>query len=99
MDVVFLGPYDLTTDLGIAGQFDHPLFIEALETVTASAAEYGKVAGLLVPDLDRLGEYVEMGFTFLIVGMDGRLLTRALRDLRDHCDRVTRPESMPEVSK
>ncbi len=85
VDVLFVGPFDLTTDMGIPRQFNHPRFIGALEKVASAAAEHGKAAGLLVTDLDRLDEFIGMGFTFLVVGIDTMLLTRTLRELRDRC--------------
>ena len=37
IDVLFVGPADLTYNLGIRDQLDHPLFVDAVQTVVAAA--------------------------------------------------------------
>ena len=56
--------------------------------VATAASEHGKAAGLLVSDLGRLDEFIGMGYTFLVVGIDTMLLTKALQQVRDCCDRA-----------
>ena len=36
IDVLWIGHFDLSNSLGIPGQFDHPRFREALDTVLAA---------------------------------------------------------------
>lgn len=46
VDVIFVGTNDLTIELGVPGDFDHPKFIEAIEAAAAAAKKYGKIFGL-----------------------------------------------------
>ena len=48
VDVLFVGPTDLSHSMGIPGQFDDPAFIEALRRVVAATEAHGKTAGILL---------------------------------------------------
>src|SRR5215813_5720491 len=45
IDVLWVGHYDLTNSMGIPGQFDHPDYLAALDTVAGAAKAHGKAAG------------------------------------------------------
>lgn len=71
VDVLFLGPADLTYNLGIRDQFDHPRYIEAQQRVVAAAKSSGKAAGILVHNPALVARCRELGFTFVALGSDG----------------------------
>lgn len=48
IDVLWVGQFDLTSSLGIAGQFDHPTYLAALDAVAEAARRHGKAAGFMV---------------------------------------------------
>src|SRR6201991_4013730 len=50
VDVLFVGPRDLSHDLGVPGNLTAPAYLTALERVRAAAAQHGKACGLLVAD-------------------------------------------------
>ena len=50
VDVLFVGPRDLSLALGVPGDLGAPVYRDALQRVLAAAQENGKAAGLLVPD-------------------------------------------------
>jgi len=70
VDVLFVGPADLTHSLGIPGQFDHPEYRHALERVVAACRSHGKAAGILVYDTAVVPPLLELGYTFVGVGAD-----------------------------
>jgi 4-hydroxy-2-oxoheptanedioate aldolase len=70
VDVLFVGPMDLSMALGIFGEFDHPLFVEALKKTASAAGKAGKVCGILLPTIDRLPEWYHMGYRFFTGGGD-----------------------------
>ena len=82
VDVVFVGPRDLSHDLGVPGQLDTEEFQSALRTVVAAAEQAGVAAGVLAPDAAQAQRYVEMGFRFVGVGSDISLLAAAARGIR-----------------
>jgi 2-keto-3-deoxy-L-rhamnonate aldolase RhmA len=80
VDVLFVGPRDLSTDLGCPGRFDHPDFVAALDQVLAAAKDAGIAAGILAGDAAQAAAYRDLGFRFVGVGSDASLLARAAAD-------------------
>jgi 2-keto-3-deoxy-L-rhamnonate aldolase RhmA len=72
VDGLFLGPYDLSADLGRRGAFDTPEFRAATAAVRASCARQGKAAGIhqVQPDLGELARHVEEGFRLIAYSTD-----------------------------
>jgi len=80
-DVLFIGPLDLSTSLGVLGQFDHPDFCAALDRTAAAARKHGKVTGILMPKPDDYDRFHGLGFRFLASGSDGAMVNNAARSL------------------
>ncbi len=81
VDVLFVGPMDLTQSLGISGQFEHAGFQDAAKLTAAAARRHGKQAGILLPKPEQFAHYHDMGYRFLACGSDGGLLATAARQL------------------
>ena len=71
VDVLFVGPTDLTHSLGIPGEFASPTYLDALRHVVAAARGAGKEAGILLRRVEDLDRHVDLGFRFIGVGSDG----------------------------
>lgn len=71
VDVLFIGPMDLTTSLGIQEQFNHPKYLEAVKRITAAARTAGKATGILLLNPALLPMCREFGITFIALGSDG----------------------------
>jgi 4-hydroxy-2-oxoheptanedioate aldolase len=86
VDVLFVGPADLSHSLGIPGQFGHADYLGALEQVVAACRAHGKAAGILVYDTAVVPRHLELGFTFVGIGSDGAFVAneakRALAAVR-----------------
>jgi 2-keto-3-deoxy-L-rhamnonate aldolase RhmA len=70
LDVLWLGHFDLTNDLGITAQFQHPEFWAAVDGLVAAAKARGKVLAAADADLAYLGKLAARGFTMLGYGPD-----------------------------
>src|SRR5512146_2388913 len=79
VDVLFVGPTDLSHSMGIPGQFDDPRFLAALERVVGAAEGAGKAAGILLKDASVLPPALAQGFTFVGVGSDSAFLAGGAR--------------------
>jgi 2-keto-3-deoxy-L-rhamnonate aldolase RhmA len=77
VDVLFVGPSDLSTALGSPGQLDAGVYLDALDRVVAAARSAHVAAGILVGDVDGIEAHLERGFTFVAVASDSALLRRA----------------------
>jgi 2-keto-3-deoxy-L-rhamnonate aldolase RhmA len=79
VDVLFIGPRDLSYDLGVPGDTTAPAFQEAVQRVLAAADRAGIAAGILAPDADTARQYADEGFRFIGVSSDATLLANAGR--------------------
>lgn len=70
VDVLFVGPLDLSANLGMPGQFAESAFVDVLRQVALSAAQHGKATGILVQTPDQIRLVRELGFTFIAIGGD-----------------------------
>ncbi|CAN5779550.1 2-dehydro-3-deoxyglucarate aldolase [soil metagenome] len=81
VDVLFVGPTDLTHALGVPGDITAPAYAEAVTGVARAAAQHGKAAGVLLWALDDLGPDQDAGYSFFAVGSDGGYVASAARGL------------------
>jgi len=79
VDVLFVGPLDLTNALGVRGRTDAPEFRQATRAVVAAARAAGIAPGILAADAESARGWVAEGFTFVAVASDAILLATAAR--------------------
>lgn len=86
VDVLFVGPMDLSADMNTPAQFEDSSFVEALSRVASSARAKGKAAGILVPNTKWARLVRSLGYTFIAVGGDAGAVmqgfTATLQDLQ-----------------
>jgi 4-hydroxy-2-oxoheptanedioate aldolase len=70
IDVLFVGPADLSMALGIYDQLDHPRFLEALKETANAAKRVGKATGILMSNPDEYAKYQSLGFQLIACGSD-----------------------------
>ena len=69
IDIVFIGPGDLSHSLGVPGQAEHPLIGEAIERVEAACQRHGKHWGLPVSSAT-IRAYYDRGARFFATCAD-----------------------------
>ena len=79
VDVLFVGPADLSHSMGMPGRFDDPTFVAALDGVVAAARAHGKSAGILLRDASGVAAAHAQGFTFIGIGSDSSFMVAAAR--------------------
>jgi 2-keto-3-deoxy-L-rhamnonate aldolase RhmA len=72
VDAFIVGPYDISTSLGVAGQFDHPEMTSVLSKILDTASRLKAVAGYHVvpPDTMQVLEKVKQGYRFVAFSTD-----------------------------
>jgi 2-dehydro-3-deoxyglucarate aldolase/4-hydroxy-2-oxoheptanedioate aldolase len=81
VDVLCVGPQDLSINLGVPGQFDSPIFQETMKEIVTVATGAGIPVGMVSKDAASFKHWVEMGYRFLAVNSDGGYITQgATRD-------------------
>ena len=81
VDGVFIGPADLSADMGYAGNPQHPEVQVAIEQAIVQIREAGKAPGILIANEQLAKRYLELGALFVAVGVDTTLLARAAEAL------------------
>lgn len=79
MDVLFIGPLDLSLSVRMPRRFDDPDFRKLLSKVAVCAKEAGKAAGILIPSTQLLDMVRDMGFTFVAVGSDSGMVVEGMK--------------------
>lgn len=82
VDVLFVGPLDLSVSLQCPGDFSPPHFVNALKKVISACEQHGKTAGILSrPEF--VQQHRELGFRFLALGSDsGAIISGMHENLR-----------------
>ncbi len=79
VDVLFIGPLDLSVSLGVPKQFDHPSVRAAFAKVVSACRKSGKVAGVILSKEEEMERAIADGFSFLSFSSDGALVALGMR--------------------
>jgi 2-keto-3-deoxy-L-rhamnonate aldolase RhmA len=83
VDVLFVGPNDLSANLGVFRQFDSPTFRDAIERIQKTAQHHGVATGYMAGSADEVLQRIDQGFRFVAAGTDARLLAAAMKSTYD----------------
>jgi 2-dehydro-3-deoxyglucarate aldolase len=72
VDGVMIGPLDIAGSLGVPGQTNHPLVIDASKKVITACERFGKSCGTQVADVNvnSVQALFDLGYNFAILGSD-----------------------------
>lgn len=71
LDVIFVGPIDLSHSLGVAGQFDSEAFIVAVDEIFGRAREAEKILGIYVSTPQEAHKWIGRGVQYICTGSAG----------------------------
>lgn len=90
IDGLWIGHLDLSSSLGVPGQFDHPDYVAAVDRIAGAAGRYGKSLGRVTDSAEEGAKLYARGHDFIAIGTDTQLYTDALRSqlgaLRAGCE-------------
>ncbi|MBA7536066.1 5-keto-4-deoxy-D-glucarate aldolase [subsurface metagenome] len=81
IDVVFIGPYDLSQSLGILGQVKHPLVIEKMKEVVSKCKESKVAAGTFADDIETAKTWISLGIQYMSFSVDVGILYNASKNI------------------
>lgn len=81
VDVVFLGPYDLSQSFGIPGRVEDPRVVRGMEEATLKIRAADKYAGTFAGDAATARRWIDAGVQYVSVGVDVGIFAGACRDL------------------
>lgn len=81
LDGVFVGPVDLASSLGFAGEPEHPQVLAALDHVITKAGAAGVATAAFAPTLAMAATLKAQGVTLIACGQDTQILHVAMREI------------------
>jgi 4-hydroxy-2-oxoheptanedioate aldolase len=81
VDIVFIGPYDLSQSLGVPGETTHPKVLETMRSIVELAVARGLVVGTFVDTVEQAKMWREAGVRYLSYSVDLGIFTDACRTL------------------
>jgi 2-keto-3-deoxy-L-rhamnonate aldolase RhmA len=70
VDVALIGPEDLSVSLGVPGETNHPLVLNAIEKVIAAADRHQVVSGIHMGSVEPLARWMEKGMRMIMYSSD-----------------------------
>ena len=81
IDVIFVGPYDLSQSLGLPGQVDHPAVEQKMLEIAKKCDEKGMTAGTFADTPDSAAKWIDKGVKYISYSVDVGIFYDAVRDL------------------
>ena len=69
IDLIFVGPYDLSQSLGVPGEIFHPSMVEAVSRALKAITDAKKPAGIFVTSVDEAKRRIDEGFRYIAYSM------------------------------
>lgn len=85
VDVVWMGHADLTSFMGIPGQFDNPAYLRGVDKIVQAARRNNKPAGTMAANEQWARDYLAKGFSVIAYSADHHLLLDALSEGLSGC--------------
>lgn len=83
LDVVFIGPYDLSQSMGLPGQIDHQKVLGKIEEIVGQCKEKGKYVGIFTETPESAQMYQKMGVKYISYHTDVGLFAATCRGLAE----------------
>jgi 2-keto-3-deoxy-L-rhamnonate aldolase RhmA len=81
IDVVFLGPYDLSQSFGIPGQVNDPRVVKGMEIATKKIRAAGKAAGTFAGNAEAAKRWAALGVQYISLSVDVGIFADACKTL------------------
>lgn len=81
IDIIFIGPYDLSQSLGVPGQVTHPSVIAKMKEITARCAALGITVGTFVDTPATCAMWRDAGVKYLSYSVDVGIFYEACKNI------------------
>ena len=81
IDVIFLGPYDLSQSCGVPGQVHHEKVVKRMEEAVVLARKSGKVVGTFVESVEDAKKWAEIGVQYISYAVDTGMILNAFKKI------------------
>lgn len=81
VDVIFIGPMDLSQSLGVIGEDSHPLVVEAIDGIIKKVLAANKAVGITAGNAAKAKEYIQRGVQYLLMSTDQAMIATMSKQL------------------
>ena len=81
IDVIFIGPYDLSQSLGIPGQVDNLKLLDEVGKLVAKCKSFNKHIGIFADNVETAKRYKDLGVKYISVSVDVGIFAEACLDM------------------
>jgi len=87
LDVIFLGPYDLSSSCGVTGQINHPAVVKKMEEAVKLSQKANIAVGTFVDNVEDAKKWIDVGVQYISFSVDVGIFyeacCRVVKDLRE----------------
>lgn len=84
VDILFIGPYDLSQSVGVPGEVTHPLVLKQMEEVIAAAGKAKKLVGTFADDVTAAKRWMDAGVMYVAISVDVGIFYDACKAMVNH---------------
>jgi 4-hydroxy-2-oxoheptanedioate aldolase len=88
VDHLFIGPADLSMELGVPGQFLHPLCLQAIDRVAAACKRHGKSWGAVTTTPEHAYALLERGCQMMSMTNEVRTINAGIKSVQQTFSRL-----------
>lgn len=81
IDIIFIGPYDLSQSLGLPGEVNNPLVEEKMREVIEKSMRKGKWVGTFVDNISGAYKWKELGVKYISYAVDVGIIYEAAKNI------------------
>lgn len=93
LDIIFIGPYDLSSSMGIPGQVDDARVVEKIKEICKKAETAGVLIGTFADNPKKAQFYYELGVKYIAISVDVGIITDAAQKLVSTFNELIEPNS------
>jgi 2-dehydro-3-deoxyglucarate aldolase/4-hydroxy-2-oxoheptanedioate aldolase len=83
VDLLFVGPSDLSQILGVPGDFDNPKCLDAIESIARACARAGKPWGVFSRGPEYAARMLNLGCRFFVLAADIHMVHAGIRGAKE----------------
>jgi len=83
IDLIFIGPYDLSQSLGVPGQLNAPAVVEAVQDIVTGVRARGKAVGIYADNVEEARRWRDLGIQFVAISVDVYVYLKACQAIVD----------------
>jgi len=81
LDVIFIGPYDLSQSLGVPGDVNNRLVEEKMQEIVEKARKAGLIVGTFVDDVETARKWMDLGIQYVSYSVDIGIFYQCLKSI------------------